>query len=137
VIDTEAPSEIELLSVSSGGCGGTFKVELSEWPSDVHTPFDRLVYAVYTGATREEAMDSPEPKALYLGYWEIPYLRLPWVAVSVLDQAGNESPRSEAVEITHPASGCSATGHGSGHPGPTLAALGLLLFAMRRRQRPA
>jgi hypothetical protein len=137
VIDTEAPTGIELLSVSAGGsiggCGGTLRVESAGSPSDDQTPRNRLVYAVYAGSTQAEAMESSAPVELVL-YDLISDLGLPWVAISVLDQAGNESPRSEAVEVIDAASGCAATGLASGSSGASLLALGLFPFTVMRRR---
>jgi MYXO-CTERM domain-containing protein len=133
VIDTEAPIGIELLSVSTGGCPGSLKFDAAASPSDDQTPPTRLVYAVYAGSSRTEAMESPAPVALVL-YSLIPNPRLPWVAISVLDQAGNESPRSEAVEVIDAESGCAASGPAPGSSGATLLALGLFLFTTMRRR---
>jgi hypothetical protein len=137
VIDTEAPTGIELLSVSTrssiGDCYGSLRVDAAAWPSDDHTPRNRLVYAVYAGSTQAEATESSAPVELVL-YDLISDLGLPWVAISVLDQAGNESPRSEAVEVIDAASGCAATGFASGSSGASLLALGLFLFTVMRRR---
>lgn len=137
LIDTEAPTGIELLSVSSGGatggCSGTLKFDAAASPTDDQTPSDRLAYAVYAGSTQAEAMESPARVALLrYSYSPIANPGLPWVAISVLDQAGNESPRSEAVEVIDAESGCSATGVARSSSATTFLALGLLLFMATR-----
>lgn len=138
VIDTTAPTGIELLGVStdgsSGVCSGSLKFDAAASPSDDQTPLNRLVYAVYAGSTRAEAMDNPTPQVLVWDHSLIPNLRLPWVAISVLDQAGNESPRSEAAEVIDAEWGCAASGPAPGSSGVTLLALVLFLFTATRRR---
>jgi MYXO-CTERM domain-containing protein len=139
-IDTEAPTAIELLSVSTGGsiggCFGSLRVDAAASRTDDQTPGNRLVYAVYAGSTRAEAMESPARVALVL-YSLIPDPGLPWVAISVLDQAGNESPRSEAVEVIQADSGCSASRPSPASSSTTFLALGLFLFTVIRRRGSA
>ena len=135
VIDTEAPSAIEILSISTGGPCGMLKVEAAESPSDDHTPRDRLAFAVYAGATRAEAMESASRKKLLNNSYGYVYpMDLPWVSISVLDQAGNESPRSEAVEVIDASSGCAASGPRRSTPGVALLVFVLCLFAAKRRR---
>ena len=133
-IDTEPPSSIELSSISTGGPCGMLDVSVDVWSSDDHTPRERLVYAVYGGATYEEAMQSTSRIALYryIGYIDRPGPH--WLSISVLDQAGNESPRSEPLEVIDANSGCAA----SGPSNSPLHALILLLFVLlARRHRTA
>lgn len=134
VIDTEPPTALEVLSVSRGGCAGSLRVDAEESPTDDHTPNNRLVYAVYAGSTAAEAEEGLEPKAFALGFWLLPGVRFPWVAVSVLDQAGNESSRSKAFPVLDAPSGCSAAPKASGSVRLTWLVLGLLVFTFARRR---
>jgi hypothetical protein len=132
VIDTKPPTGIELLSVSTGGDCGTLRVDVTASPSDDHTLFSRLVFAVYTGNTREEAMERASRNALYTRYSLFPDPGSPWVSIAVLDQAGNESVRSEAVEVVDASAGCSASGRAHRSSGALLLALALFVFAVTR-----
>ena len=135
VIDTEPPSAIEILSISTGGPCGMLDVEAAKPPSDDYTPGNRLAFAVYAGATRAEAMESASRKKLLNNSFGYMYpVGSRWVSISVLDQAGNESPRSEAVEVIDANSGCAASGPGHSTSGGALLAFVLCLFAAKRRR---
>lgn len=117
-IDTQPPTGVRLVEAFDDGCGLMLPIEGS--PADDQTPTDRLTYVVHAGSTAEEAATTSMPHAL------VPALNVSegrdsdrlfvyfsgrsdsrWFAVSVLDLAGNESTRSEAVELIG-SSGCEA-----------------------------
>lgn len=111
-IDSQPPTPVQLLGVSRGGCLGAqhVYVDLEEPPSDDQTPANQLAYAVYGGSTAEEAEASPQPEGIWMGPYLSFYSKAEWVAISVLDLAGNESPRSKAEVVSRPStSACAAS----------------------------
>ncbi len=89
-------------------CDGVARVdaELSSVGDDVATA-DHLVFAIYQGDTAEQASQASVPAQWMLkaeGEDEVRLLgisvtRGSWVAVSVIDEAGNESGRSAAARV--------------------------------------
>ena len=111
----ESVSERELGDGDSGcinrtstSCDGVSRVDaqLSNVGDDVATA-DHLVFAIYQGATAEQALQESVPSQWMLkaeGEDDVRLLgisiaRGSWVTVSVIDEAGNESQRSAAKRV--------------------------------------
>lgn len=145
-IDTEPPTGVEVARIAENLCGDHW-VALLGTPSDNLTPNEQVTYVLYLGASAEEAAATQEPAALIPGgnVWEglrVDLVEPTWVAVSVLDLAGNESPRAEPVEWlgAEPAGqsatkGCSAAGEAGRLPSSALVLLIGMLGLWRRASR--
>ncbi|MGB5812157.1 MAG: hypothetical protein WBG86_16595 [Polyangiales bacterium] len=135
-IDNEAPTAVELLGVFDGGCDRSLTVDFEERPTDDQDSSWELAYAVYVGATKEEAETGSQPSGIWAGGYGIrSKTEGSWIAISVLDLAGNESPRSNAVEIMSRPAACAANGRG-GIPMSFLVAISMALLALRSRVSP-
>jgi hypothetical protein len=112
--------------------------------TDDHTPAEVLIYAVYLEKTAEEARTAGTAFVLLAGPSALgTFVDASWVdsdafiAVSAIDFAGNESPRSEPYQVNARASGCAIEMHRRRPPAfaAALAILGGLAWARRRTRR--
>jgi hypothetical protein len=129
-IDSEPPTAVEVLDATWNECGTALEVDLEEPPSDDQTPAEHLVYAVYSGTTAEQAASNRQPTGIWRGnYYLTIYSSDPWVAISVLDYAGNESSRSKSIEVMSASSTSSCAASGPKHESVSATILALLLCA--------
>jgi hypothetical protein len=117
VIDDAPPSmpglvsaRIETEPAGEGGCrweapcGGSTYLRLGIVPSeDDYTPTHQLAYAVFGGASAEEAESAAQPITLLAARTDAVLMSSPlaeaWIAIAAVDRAGNMSERSDAVQV--------------------------------------
>ncbi|WP_437820160.1 hypothetical protein [Sorangium sp. So ce1078] len=152
VIDDSPPSAPELASgdvefhaqepaCGSGGCPDmtTLTFDLAKRSEDDQTPAESLVYAVYVGFSPEQALTKSQPDAWLQGDSMFLYVdedhvgRDVYIAVAAIDEAGNESARSEVLQVEHEASGCAFARSST----PRAALVMLLLAAVAPLRRAA
>ncbi|WP_437931866.1 hypothetical protein WMF37_22275 [Sorangium sp. So ce291] len=152
VIDDSAPSAPVLASgdvefhanepaCGASSCGDmtTLTFDLETPGEDDHSPAEALVYAVYVGFTPEQARSKVQPDAwlesdsMFLYVDEDHVGRDVYIAVSAIDEAGNESERSEVLQVEHEASGCAFARSST----PKAALVMLLLAALAPLRRAA
>ncbi|KYG04539.1 hypothetical protein BE21_46260 [Sorangium cellulosum] len=115
----------------------TLTFDLAAPSEDDHTPAEALVYAVYVGFSPEQALAKSQPDAWLEGDAMFLYVdedhvgRNVYIAVSAIDEAGNESERSEVLQVEREASGCAFSR--SSTPKAGLALLLLAALAPLRR----
>lgn len=110
--DVEFHANEPACGMSSCGDMTTLTFELAAPSEDDHTPAEALVYAVYVGFSPAQARTKAQPDAWLDGDAMLLYVdedhvgRDVYITVSAIDEAGNESERSEVLQVEHEASGC-------------------------------
>ncbi|WP_437960743.1 hypothetical protein WME76_14540 [Sorangium sp. So ce119] len=110
--DVEFQANEPACGASSCGDMTTLTFDLAERSEDDHSPAEALVYAVYVGFSPEQARSKAQPDAWLEGDAMLLYVdeehvgRDVYIAVSAIDEAGNEGERSEVLQVEHEASGC-------------------------------
>jgi hypothetical protein len=128
---------------TSDSCGEYDYLNFSLAPSikDDHTPTEILTYAVYLERSAEQARTASTAFALLTGHTGT-FVDASWIdsdafiAVSAIDSAGNESPRSEPLRVSG-SGGCAIQTHRHHRPvvGIALFAFGILAWVRRRTRR--
>lgn len=149
-VDDEAPSRPTIRATfgSSDGCGeGAIPASVIsvsvDGATDDHTPREHLTYVLYIGATEAEALETTTPHGLFAdagfsSFWVVEARALRhetlWVGVAVLDQAGNLSERSAAMNIHNGSGGCAVTDGAKGQQTGILVLLTLAWLGFRSRR---
>ena len=104
LIDLSAPSSVEVTHAGETCEGTLVELVLAAPPVDDLTAEAALVYALYVGDTVDQVEQSTNPVQLVRRTFdERLFVLAPkndWLAVSVLDEAGNESSRSTAFRLS-------------------------------------